>query len=141
MNIFRIFQVVSVHTLAMATVFKNDNSPYWKARYLNAKGTRVSRSTKTKSKREAKKITEQFEAAERTNKNESLGLSVAYGKILQRVIRDLALPCKKKGMPCLDLRFPLGRLTRGFRLDDLIKPRQLYPKGRLHLNRASLSYA
>ena len=82
MNIFRIFQVVSVHTLAIATVFKNDNSPYWKARYLNAKGTRVSRSTKTKSKREAKKITEQFEAAERTNKNESLGLSVAYGKIL-----------------------------------------------------------
>ncbi|MDB4624396.1 tyrosine-type recombinase/integrase [Akkermansiaceae bacterium] len=72
----------------MATVFRNDNSPYWKARYLNAQGKRVSRSTKTKSKREAKKIAEQFEAGEKTNKNESLGLSVAYGKILQRVIRE-----------------------------------------------------
>ena len=72
----------------MATVFKNDNSPYWKARFTNAKGKRVSRSTKTSSKREAKKIAEQFEADERTHKNEALGLSVAYGKILQRVIRE-----------------------------------------------------
>ena len=91
-NNFRLFQVVSVHTsvhtLAMATVFKNDNSPFWKARWTNTQGKRVSRSTKTSSKREAKKIAEQFEAEERTNKNESLKLSLAYGKILQRVIRE-----------------------------------------------------
>lgn len=72
----------------MATVFKNDNSPFWKARWTNAQGKRVSRSTKTSSKREAKKIAEQFEAEEKTNKNETLGLSIAYGKILQRVIRE-----------------------------------------------------
>ncbi len=72
----------------MATVFKNSNSSYWKARWINTQGKRVSRSTKTESKREAKKIAEQFEAEERANSKESMNLSAAYGKILQRVIRE-----------------------------------------------------
>ena len=92
MNTFRTFQVVSVHTNVhtthVATVFKNNNSPYWKARFTNAAGTRVSRSTKSTSKREAKKIAERFEANEMADQNDSLTLSTAFGKILQRVIRE-----------------------------------------------------
>ncbi|MEJ6578473.1 MAG: tyrosine-type recombinase/integrase [Akkermansiaceae bacterium] len=72
----------------MATVFKNSNSPYWKARFINAEGTRVSLSTKSKSKREAKKIAERFEANEIADQKDSLMLSTAFGKILQRVIRE-----------------------------------------------------
>jgi integrase len=72
----------------MATVFKNSNSPYWKARFFNAEGTRVSLSTKSKSKREAKKIAERFEANEIADQKDSLMLSTAFGKILQRVIRE-----------------------------------------------------
>ena len=92
MNTFRTFQVVSVHTNVhtthVATVFKNNNSPYWKARFTNAAGTRVSRSTKSTSKREAKKIAERFEANEMADQKDSLTLSTAFGKILQRVIRE-----------------------------------------------------
>jgi len=91
-NTFRTFQVVSVHTNVhtthVATVFKNNNSPYWKARFTNAAGTRVSRSTKSTSKREAKKIAERFEANEMADQKDSLTLSTAFGKILQRVIRE-----------------------------------------------------
>ncbi len=92
MNTFRSFQVVSVHTSVhtwgMATVFKNSNSPYWKARFINAEGKRVSLSTKSKSKREAKKIAERFEANEIADQKDFLMLSTAFGKILQRVIRE-----------------------------------------------------
>ena len=74
--------------MPMASVFKNKESRFWKARWTNTEGRRVSQSTETTSKREAKKIAEQFEAEERANKKESITLSTAYGKILQRVIRE-----------------------------------------------------
>ena len=92
MNTFRLIQVVSVHTTVhttlMATVFKNKESPYWKARWFNAEGKRVSQSTQTTSKREAKKIAERFEANDTADQKDSLTLSTAFGKILQRVIRE-----------------------------------------------------
>ena len=42
--------VLAVHTSdhTMATLFKNKNSPIWRARYTNAEGRRVSKTTGTK---------------------------------------------------------------------------------------------
>ncbi len=72
----------------MSTLFKNANSPIWRARFFDHDGKRVSRTTGTKSKREARRIAEGFEAEENGHKNGAGRLSTAYEKVLQRVVRD-----------------------------------------------------
>jgi len=49
----------------MATVYKTNQSKYWFARYYDGTGKRFSKSTKTESKREAKRIAGQYEAEAR----------------------------------------------------------------------------
>jgi hypothetical protein len=61
----------------MSTLFKNANSPIWRARYHDRDGKRVSRTTGTKSKREARRIAEGFEAEETGHKNGAGRLSAA----------------------------------------------------------------
>ena len=72
----------------MSTLFRNANSPVWRARYHDRNGKRVSRTTGTRSKREARRIAEGFEAEENGHKNGAGRLSAAYEKVLQRVVRD-----------------------------------------------------
>ena len=72
----------------MSTLFRNANSPVWRARYHDRNGKRVSRTTGTRSKREARRIAEGFEAEENGHKNGTGRLSAAYEKVLQRVVRD-----------------------------------------------------
>ena len=72
----------------MSTLFKNANSPFWRARFFDRDGKRVSRTTGTKSKREARRIAEGFEAAELSSRNGAGRLATAYEKVLQRVVRD-----------------------------------------------------
>jgi integrase len=52
----------------MATLYLDKGNPNWFARFTDANGKRVSRSTKTTKKREAMKIAEDYEAAERAKK-------------------------------------------------------------------------
>ena len=49
----------------MATVYQTNQSRYWLARYYDGTGRRFSKSTKTESKREAKRIAGQYEAEAR----------------------------------------------------------------------------
>jgi integrase len=72
----------------MATLFKNENSPFWKARYFDANGTRISKSTGTTSKREAKRIAEGFEAEERDARSKSGQLPKAFAAILETAARE-----------------------------------------------------
>lgn len=74
----------------MATLFKNDNSPFWKARFYDSNGTRISKSTGTTSKREAKRIAEGFEAEERDARSKSGQLPKAFAAILETAAREAA---------------------------------------------------
>lgn len=74
----------------MATLFKNENSPSWKARYFDADGKRVSKSTGTTSKREAGRIAEGFEAEERDARNKAGQLPKQFAVILEMVTREAA---------------------------------------------------
>jgi len=49
----------------MATTYRNKESKFWYARFTDRTGKRVSRSTKSESRREAKRISEDMESAER----------------------------------------------------------------------------
>jgi integrase len=49
----------------MATTYKTTQSKFWFARYVDHTGKRISRSTKTESRREAKRIAAELEAADR----------------------------------------------------------------------------
>ena len=66
----------------MATVFRNHNSPIYRARFTNAEGKRVSRTTGTTSKREARKIAESYEAKERAKREEGADLPKAFERVL-----------------------------------------------------------
>ena len=72
----------------MSTLFKNANSPFWRARFFDHDGKRVSRTTGTKSKREPRRVAAGFEAAENASRNGAGRLSATYEKVLQRVVRD-----------------------------------------------------
>jgi integrase len=74
----------------MATVFKNDNSPFWKARYFDADGKRVSKSTGVTAKKEAKRIAAKYEADERDTRNKSNQLPKVFASILETVAREAA---------------------------------------------------
>ena len=55
----------------MATTYKPQSSVFWYARFFDGSGKRVSRSTKTESRREAKRIAAEMEAAERREAKQS----------------------------------------------------------------------
>ena len=74
----------------MATLFKNDNSPIWRARYFDADGKRVSKSTGTTAKREASRIAEGFESDERDTRKKASPLPKAFAVILDTVTREAA---------------------------------------------------
>lgn len=74
----------------MATLFKNSNSPFWRARYFNADGKRVSKTTGVTQKREAQRLAAKFESEERDNRNKSSQLPKAFAIILETVTREAA---------------------------------------------------
>lgn len=74
----------------MATLYRDKNSPYWFARFIDCDGRRVSRSTRTKSKREAKAIANDFESRERERRNSDKGLRKAYAVIVETAAREAA---------------------------------------------------
>lgn len=67
----------------MATLYKDPNNPNWFARFKNADGKRVSKSTKTTSKRKAREIANDLEAAERKKQSKDRPLQVAFAKIIE----------------------------------------------------------
>ncbi len=74
----------------MATLFRNSNSPIWRARYFNADGKRISKSTGTKFKREAKRIAEGYENEARRKREKADQLPKAYAVLLETVAREAA---------------------------------------------------
>lgn len=74
----------------MATLFKNSNSPIWRARYFNADGKRISKTTGTTKKRDAARIAAGYESEERDTRNKASQLPKAFGVILESVTREAA---------------------------------------------------
>ena len=70
----------------MATTYRNPESKYWYARFTDRNGKRISRSTKEESRREAKRIAAELEAAEHRNaKNQDVP------RLLQRAVEMASL--------------------------------------------------
>jgi integrase len=74
----------------MATLFRNSNSPIWRARYFDANGNRISKTTGTTLKREAKRIAESYEADERIAQKKAGQLPKVYAVLLETVAREAA---------------------------------------------------
>lgn len=74
----------------MATLFRNSNSPIWRARYFDANGNRVSKTTGTTQKREAKRIAESYEADERIAQKKASQLPKSFAVLLETVAREAA---------------------------------------------------
>lgn len=74
----------------MATLFKNSNSPIWRARYFDSNGVRISKSTGTTMKREAEKIANGFEAEERDHRRKASQLPKAFAVIVETAAREAA---------------------------------------------------
>jgi integrase len=74
----------------MATLFKNDNSPIWRARYTDANGKRISKTTSTTSKSEAKIIANGFEADEKNHRKQAARLPELFAAQLEVVAREAA---------------------------------------------------
>lgn len=72
----------------MATLFRNSNSPVWRARYFNADGKRVSQSTGTTSKREATKIANRYEAEALERRAAAATLPKAFAEIVETAARE-----------------------------------------------------
>lgn len=51
---------------AMASLFRNDRSPYWTACFTNGSGKRIQKSTKTAAKKEAQRLADQWEEEARS---------------------------------------------------------------------------
>jgi integrase len=72
----------------MATLFRNSNSPVWRARYFNADGRRISKSTHTLSKAEAKVIAAGYEADSRDERRKHGSLPALFGGIVEAAGRE-----------------------------------------------------
>ena len=74
----------------MATLYKDPNNPNWFARFKNAEGKRVSRSTRTTLKRKAREIANDLEAAERQQQNKDGSLQSAFASVIEIASREAA---------------------------------------------------
>ena len=72
----------------MATLYKDSNNPNWFARFKNAEGKRVSRSTRTTLKRKAREIANDLEAAERQKQNKDGSLQSAFASVIEIASRE-----------------------------------------------------
>jgi len=71
----------------MATLYKSSNSPYWRAKYFDRSGTRVSKSTGTTQKREATRIANRMEQDELEARNQSSALPKSFAVIVEEAAR------------------------------------------------------
>lgn len=88
----------------MATLYKQPKSPYYFARYFDADGNRVSKSTGVTVKREAARIAGDFEAEERKARSKGRELPKVFAAVIETAAREAAA----------------GELTLA-RADDLIR--------------------
>lgn len=72
----------------MATLYKDKTYPNWFARFTDANGKRISRSTGTTKKREAAQIAADMESKERDKKKGNPGLPSAYAAIVNAAARE-----------------------------------------------------
>jgi integrase len=72
----------------MATLYKQPKSPFYFARYFDADGNRVSKSTGISAKREAQRIADGYEAEARDLRNKQSSLPKAFAVILEQVTRE-----------------------------------------------------
>jgi len=74
----------------MATLYKQPQSPFYYARFFDADGKRVSKSTGTTKKREAERIAADFETEERKAKASGRELPKAFSSIIEAAAREAA---------------------------------------------------
>lgn len=74
----------------MATLYRDKNNPNWFARFADANGKRISRSTGTTKKREAAQIAADLESKERDKKKGAPGLPMAMAEIINNAAREAA---------------------------------------------------
>lgn len=72
----------------MATLYKDKDNPNWFARFTDAQGKRISRSTGTPKKREAAQLAADMESKERDKKKGSPGLPAAFAAIVNAAARE-----------------------------------------------------
>lgn len=72
----------------MATLYKDSDNPNWFARFYNADGKRISRSTRTTSKRKARAIANDLEAAERQKQSQEGSLQSSFSKVIELAARE-----------------------------------------------------
>lgn len=72
----------------MATLYKDKTNPNWFARFTDANGKRISRSTGTTKKREAALIAADMESQERDKKKGNPGLPSAFAAIVNAAARE-----------------------------------------------------
>lgn len=72
----------------MATLYKDKDNPNWFARFTDAQGKRISRSTGTPKKREAAQLAADMESKERDKKKGNPGLPSAYAAIVNAAARE-----------------------------------------------------
>lgn len=74
----------------MATLYKQPKSPNWFAQYFNAEGRRVSKTTGTPEKREARRIAATYEAAEQEKRSGQKHLPRAFSAVIEAAAREAA---------------------------------------------------
>jgi integrase len=72
----------------MATIYKDKGNPNWFARFTDADGKRISRTTGTTKKREAQSIAADLEAKEREKRKGNPGLPSAFAAIVNAAARE-----------------------------------------------------
>lgn len=72
----------------MATLYKKPNSKFWYAQFTTADGARISRSTGTTKRKEAKQIASGLEADERKKRQGRPGLPAAIAQIVETAGRE-----------------------------------------------------
>lgn len=72
----------------MATLYKDKDNPNWFARFTDAQGKRISRSTGTPKKREAAQLAADMESKERDKKKGNPGLPSAFAAIVNAAARE-----------------------------------------------------
>lgn len=81
-------RLLSVDTDGVATVYKQPKSPFYFARFFDADGKRVSKSTGTTKKREATATAADFEAEERKARASGRELPKAFSTIIEAAARE-----------------------------------------------------